>query len=217
MNSGAEIARYARIELKAEDLGKAFGFRKVLKGINLQVHSGEVLAVTGENGSGKSTLLRVLAGLQRASRGSVWMEGDGKRLNPVERRCASALAAPAINPYHHLSLRENVQFVTRARGLSGRDGAEELAEQVGLADRLDDLVGSFSSGMIQRTRLALALATRAEALFLDEPTQCLDDAGREVVSRVVGMQRGRGICIIATNDRFDASLADRNIDLGSRN
>ena len=103
----------------------------------------------------------------------------------------------------------------RISGFSARQGAPDagsvadLCALIGLSDRQEELVSSFSSGMLQRVRLALALAVRPPVLLLDEPSQCLDDEGRALVSKIVEAQRKAGVCVIATNDGSDAALADR--------
>lgn len=203
----------AGIRLVAEGLGRVFGPRRVLRDVSFDAGFGEVVAICGANGSGKSTLIRMLAGLLAPSSGQTWIELSGRRLLAQERRAVSTLASPAMQPYLHLSFAENLAFFTQGRAL--KCDCTELAELVGLSGRMDDLVGSYSSGMIQRTRLALALSARPRALFLDEPTQFLDQSGRALVEQLVAAQRKRGLTVIATNDEFDASLADRSFVLTS--
>lgn len=216
MKNGA-LSGNAASGLRAEGLCRSFGFRRVIQEVCLEVKQGEVLAICGPNGSGKSTLVRLLTGLLMPSRGRTWVEMDGKQLSAEERWQLVSLAAPAINPYSHLSLAENISFVGKSRGgISSTGEISALTELIGLADRQDDLVGSFSSGMVQRVRLALAVAARPRVLFLDEPTHCLDDAGRQLVAKLVERQREVGICVIATNDAHDVSLADRTFDVSGR-
>lgn len=202
------------ISLRTEKISKSFGYRHVLREISLEVKQGESLAIRGPNGSGKSTLARLLAGLLQPTRGRVLVELGEREVTQVERWRLGALAAPAINPYSHLTLAENISFVSSARGLVvSHKRIAELIEFVGLTDRREDLVGAFSSGMVQRTRLALAIALSPRLLFLDEPSQFLDDTGRDLVARVVQHQRQCGACVIATNDDTDASLADHVLHL----
>jgi len=199
--------------LHAEGLSRSFGFRQVLRDLSFSVHQGEVVAVCGPNGSGKSTLLRMLAGLLAPSAGRTWVSVAGQPLPDEQRWDVVALAAPAINPYMHLTLAENLSFMSRTRGVKSAS-PHELAVMAGLDGRADDLVGSYSTGMIQRTRLALALAIAPRVLLLDEPGHCLDGSGREMLTRLVDRQRKHGLCLIATNDAQDRDLADREITLG---
>lgn len=198
--------------LIAQHLHRSFGARQAVCDMSLQLTFGQTLAVVGPNGCGKSTLLKMLAGLLRPTSGQTWLETGGRRLDHQERRSATALAAPYIEPYHHLTLLENLRFAAKSRGIPA-DLCLETAAFVGLESRCADLTGSFSSGMLQRTRLALALITRPLLLLLDEPTQTLDDEGRDLVSRIVSLQRERGICVIATNDQRDLALATCQVSL----
>lgn len=204
----------ADVALRAEGLCKSYGYRRVLRDVSLELMHGDTLAVIGANGAGKSTLMRMLAGLLRPSRGRVIVESGGCEALPESRRRLVSLTSPAIAPYLHLTLSENIAFMMHARGASAPPGCEEeIARLVGLAERRNDPVASFSSGMVQRTRLAVAIATSPSVLLLDEPTHCLDRAGREVVRGIVEHQRGRGMCIIATNDSEDAALCASTLDL----
>lgn len=218
LKSTAGAGDASALVLRADGICRSFGSRGVIRDFSIQVCTGQVIAVRGPNGSGKSTLLRMLAGLLRPTRGAAWVEVDGRRAPQDEARRLIALAAPAIQPYVHLSLMENLVFFSRARGLRHSSGeAAGLCDLIGLHDRRHDLVESFSSGMLQRTRLALALVARPPVLLLDEPSQCLDDSGRALLSRIVGEQRQRGLCVIATNDAVDAALADAEVFLQGQN
>lgn len=213
MTDGGAAAGEGRLRLQATDLGKRFGWRRVFRGLCLEAEPGGVLVVRGSNGSGKSTLLRILAGLLRPTEGTVRLEpareGSGSLL-----RGRVALAAPAINPYAHLTLAENIRFFLHARGSSaGESGIRSAAALVGLDDRLDEPVGDFSSGMTQRVRLALAVAGQPEVLLLDEPSHCLDEDGRRLVREIVETQARRGICILATNDEREAELGERHVSM----
>ncbi len=212
MTVGDAAVAGGRLTLRADSLGKSFGWRRVFRGLCLEAEPGSVLVVRGSNGSGKSTLLRILAGLLRPSEGTVRLEPGGGDPGAARRRVA--LAAPSINPYAHLTLAENVLFFLQARGLPGGPGeARRAAAMVGLEDRLDETLASFSSGMTQRVRLALAAAVAPEVLLLDEPSHCLDEDGRGLVREIVERQCRRGICILATNDGSEAGLGDRHISM----
>ena len=202
------------LRLVADGVSRSFGPRKVIRSLSLEVASGEVLAVRGANGSGKSTLLRLLAGLLRPTGGETWVEVRGRRVSREQRWAMAALAAPAIQPYLHLTLAENLRFLGAARGGAPDAGSvADLCRLVGLSDRRDQPVASFSSGMLQRVRLALAVAARPPVLLLDEPSQCLDGEGRALVAKIVEAQRSAGVCVIATNDDSDAAFADRSFVL----
>lgn len=213
MTDGGAAVTGAGLKLQAEGLGKRFGWRRVFRGLSLEAERGSVLVVRGSNGSGKSTLLRILAGLLRPTEGTVRLETDVPEA-PPGLRCRVALAAPSINPYARLTLAENIQFFLQARGASAEPGqARRVAGLVGLEDRLHEPVGSFSSGMTQRVRLALAAAAEPDVLLLDEPSHCLDEDGRRLVREIVERQACRGICVLATNDEREAELGARHISM----
>lgn len=91
---------------------------------------------------------------------------------------------------------------------------DEVLEQVGLRDRADDLVTTFSSGMLQRVRFAVALVVSPDVLLLDEPGSNLDDAGREIVRGVISSSRKAGrVVVVATNDAREADLCDEGVSI----
>ena len=163
----------ALVEL--EGVVKRFGRREALADVSLEVGTGEIVGLAGPNGSGKTTLLRLLAGLTRPTRGRVRVFG----LDPSERRervmehARFAFAPPAL--YDSLRAREHLRYLA---GLGGTNTVEasvdEALERVGLADRAQDRVGTFSFGMRQRLILAQALLPRPRLLVLDEPADGLD-------------------------------------------
>lgn len=198
------------ITLRASKLGKRFGRRRVFRDIDLEVKGGESLAITGHNGSGKSTLVRVLAGVLRPTTGSVTLRVADKEIPREERPFRTGLVAPYLNLYAQFSPAENLRFIARARALTDREARiAQILRLVGLTEREDDLVATFSSGMVQRVRLAAAVLGDPDVLILDEPTSNLDDAGREVVRRVIDEHRDSGkVVIVATNDAAEAATCD---------
>lgn len=204
------------VELQIERLGKAYGARRVLWNISATLRAGEVLLVTGPNGIGKSTLLRLLAGLLRPSHGAITYVIGGTRLAPDAARDQIGLVGPDVQLYRELSAREHLAFVADVRGLACAAAQHQaLLEQVGLGHRADHAVGTFSSGMLQRLRYALALLSRPPVLLLDEPTAMLDAAGVALVDQIVAEQRRRGITVIATNDARDHRYGDWLLRLGA--
>lgn len=193
--------------LVIDRVSKRYGGRLVLRDIVAEVRAGEVLLVTGPNGIGKSTLLRLLAGLQQPSAGSIAYELGGLAYDPIEARVALGFVGADVHLYRELTAREHIDFVVDVRGLSG-DAAHGALDRVGLGDRQDQLVGTFSSGMQQRLRYALALLAGPVVLLLDEPTTNLDARGIALAERIIGEQRARGITVIATNDERDRRYGD---------
>ncbi len=192
------------VQLQIDGVSKQYGTRWVLRDIHADLHSGDALLITGHNGAGKSTLLRLLAGLQRPSGGTMTYTFNSAALEPSAARSFLALVGPDVQLYRELTAIEHLHFINDVRG-AGQSDAEQrsLLGRVGLSGSEDKLVGSFSSGMQQRLRYALAMMVEPAVLLLDEPTTNLDAAGIALVDQVVADQRERGITIIATNDRRD--------------
>lgn len=189
-----------------------FGPRRLFAGLTVEVGPGVPLAVVGPNGSGKSTLLRLFAGLAAPTDGAVRLEAGGRAVPPEEHPRTVGLVAPALQLYEPLSARENLAFLASARRLPGAAArvAETLA-RVGLADRADDAVGTFSTGMRQRLRIASALLHDPPVLLLDEPGATLDAAGRALVDSVLET-RGK-VVVLATNDPAEAARCRRRVEL----
>ena len=152
--------------LEIDDLAKRYNRRQVFSGLNTCVTEGTSLAITGPNGSGKSTLIRVLCGLVRPNGGQVTVTLDDQKLSPAECRAHIGLVAPDLSLYHELTALENLSFFAQVRGLTlDSTKLESLLAQVGLAERGDDLVGAYSSGMRQRLKYAQALLHSPRLLF----------------------------------------------------
>lgn len=198
-----------------EDIGKRFGNRSVLAGVSGSLAPGRVVVVTGPNGSGKSTLLNILSGLLRPSRGAVrYLEGGAEI--PRQRWFARlGVAAPDMAVYEELSALENLRLFTRLRGLRvGADLLGSLLSDLGLAAREHRRpVGTYSSGMKQRVKLAQAVVHAPSVLLLDEPSSNLDAAGHEVVASLVGRFRAGAAVAVATNDPREMAWGDDGIDL----
>ena len=192
--------------------GHRFGRRVLFAGLDLTVSPGDVVVVAGDNGAGKSTLLRCVAGLIRPLAGEVTLERAGRPVVGLERRNAVGYLSPETMPYRPLTVRENLDFFARVRGLPGWDADE--VEQLGLTPRLDDHVSSLSSGYVQRVKLALALLHRPAVLLLDEPSVTLDETGQQQVAAVVARQRERGLAMVAANDPRDVAYGTRIVRLG---
>jgi len=204
------------MQLSAEKLGKRFGQRKVFKDISFSLQQGESLAVTGPNGSGKTTLLLTLIGLLRPSHGMRFFKENDSPLTEQGIRRRISLVAPYLSLYDYLSGEENLTFFATLGGLSltGKE-SDRILEQVGLAGRGCDLFRTYSSGMKQRLKYAVALMQRPGFLFLDEPTSNLDDDGKQIVRKVIEELREHTILVIATNEQGEYELATKRCQLGN--
>jgi heme exporter protein A len=203
------------VSVEFRGVSKRFGARSVLTSVTGTLQRGRVLVVAGPNGAGKSTLLNILAGVLRPSRGEVvYREGDAalSRSHWFEHL---GMAAPDMSLYEELSALENLRFFARLRGLDREETQlGGLLEDLGLSPREQKrAVGTYSSGMKQRVKLAQAVLHEPPVLLLDEPSSNLDEAGHGVVTDLVARFRERAAVAVATNDPRELTWADARIDL----
>ena len=192
-----------------------------LDSVDLAIAAGEFLAVVGPSGGGKSTLLHLIAGIDRATSGSIRVGGRDVAALPereltLYRRREVGVVFQFFNLLPHLTVRENVEL---PRLLDGkRDAAsraKELLERVDLARRSDAYPGELSGGEMQRAAIARGLVTGARLLLADEPTGNLDSRhGEEVLLLLDEVRRERGVTLIlATHSEAAARRADRIVEL----
>ena len=193
---------------------KRFGPRPVLRGITLDVASGEFLTILGESGSGKTTLLRLIAGFERLDGGEILM--DGARLDPIpahQRQVNTVFQSYAIFP--HLSVFENVAYGLRAKNAPKSEIPDRVTQalaMVKMSDFAQSAPSRLSGGQQQRVALARALVNRPRVLLLDEPLSALDaNLRRQMQTELKSLQREVGITFIfVTHDQEEAmALSDR--------
>lgn len=203
------------ISISINDVSKKFGERTALRKVSANAASGRVLVVTGQNGTGKSTLLKVVAGLIRPSTGEV-RYSDGTSTGDAARfRDRIGFISPELALYEELTALDNLAFFAGLKGVQDPVAAgEALLKRVGLLDRADDPLGSFSSGMKQRVKFCFSLVNDPDVWLIDEPTANLDDPGKELVYSLISERRRRSAIIIATNEKEEVPLGDEAVILG---
>ncbi len=196
---------------------KSFGSLEVLRGIDLEVLSGQVVALIGRSGSGKSTALRCINALEPITGGELRVCGyDLHREKPNLRllRQEVGIVFQSYNLFPHLTAAENITLAPRKVKKLSRDAARELArevlEQVGLADRMDSYPEQLSGGQQQRVAIARSLAMRPKLMLFDEVTSALDPELTGEVLRVIGQLAASGMTmVIVTHEMaFARQVAD---------
>src|SRR3990170_993928 len=178
--------------IRARDLEKRYGRRRVLGGVDIIVPARGFAVVTGPNGSGKTTLMRMLAGLAAPTRGVLEVD--------VDRAQLGYLAHESL-VYRELTALENLDLYGRLyRVPERRERIGMLLERFGLWDVRSDRVSTYSRGMIQRLALCRALLHDPELILLDEPYSALDEEGAELLDRELETLAGSRTLIVATHD-----------------
>ena len=200
------------------DLHKSFGPLEVLRGINAEVSTGEVVCIIGPSGSGKSTLLRCVNLLEQPTSGKVFFGGveltdPDVDIDAARRRIG--MVFQGFNLFANLTVLGNLTIAQRKVLRRGRAEAEQVArknlDKVGLSDKIDAHPGQLSGGQQQRAAIARALAMDPEVMLFDEPTSALDP---ELVGDVLGVMRqladeGMTMLVVTHEMQFAREVADR--------
>jgi polar amino acid transport system ATP-binding protein len=202
-------------------LRKSFGANEVLKGIDLTVQSGEVIAIIGKSGSGKSTLLRCINGLETFQDGALTVDG-----RPLLHDSAAAMRElrqhvgmifQSFNLFPHLTVGRNVMLaptlVKKKDSAAATELAKKLLERVGLAEKFDAMPDQLSGGQQQRVAIARALAMEPAVLLCDEITSALDPELVGEVLRVVESlaEEGMTLLMVTHEMSFARKVSDRVI------
>lgn len=218
MSMSSTEAAPAEAIVSIQGLEKSYGDNVVLRGVDLDIHRGEVVVVLGPSGSGKSTMLRCINRLEEPSAGAILFEGTditakGTDINAVRQRLG--MVFQQFNLFPHLSVKRNVMIAQQKVLKRSRDEAERIAvaelEKVGLADRIDFMPSQLSGGQQQRVAIARALAMNPGVMLFDEATSALDP---ELVRDVLGVMRdlarqGMTMIVVTHEMGFARDVADR--------
>lgn len=209
--------------LEITNLSRSFNGHQALHSTSLSLRDGEYVAIVGESGVGKSTLLNLIAGLDRADRGTVVLDGeDLARLDEAAltrwRRNKLGFVFQAFHILPHLTLLQNVVLPLWLQGTSGAaadEAARQMLDAVGLGGRTASWPHELSGGELQRVAIARALVHRPRLVLADEPTGNLDPANAaRVLTLLAERIRAAGaIGILVTHSREAATTADRTLHL----
>ena len=206
--------------LELQRLSKSFGDTPVFHNIGFTLARGEIVALVGESGVGKSTLLNCIAGLERADRGRLMLDGQdlstlGEDARARLRRAQLGFVFQAFHVLPHLSVAENVSLPLLLLGRPDAARVAAMLDAVGLGSLAARMPAQLSGGQLQRVAIARALVHAPALILADEPTGNLDPATAErVLALLVAQVRGHGAaCLLATHSEAAARHADRVLHL----
>jgi ABC-2 type transport system ATP-binding protein len=198
--------------IQVQGLEKSYQDVDVLRGVDLDVARGSILALLGSNGAGKTTLVKILSTLLRADAGTASVAGYDVAAEPASVRDSISLTGQFAAVDEILSGRENLVLVARLRHLEDPGTiAEVLLERFALTDAAERRVSTYSGGMRRRLDIAMSLIGDPPVIFLDEPTTGLDPQARNEVWQAVKELAGQGTTVLLTTQYLDEAeqLADR--------
>ena len=204
--------------IETRNLTKSFGGLQVLKGVDLQVHQGEAIAVIGPSGGGKSTFLRCLNLLEQPDGGDVIFEGqkiNQKGTDVDLYRQKMGMVFQHFNVFPHMTVQENVTLapvlLKKKTPAEAQAQALNLLDRIGLLDKKDEYPRKLSGGQKQRLAIVRALAMEPDVMLFDEPTSALDpEMVGEVLSVIRALVKGGMTTVIVTHEMgFAREVSDR--------
>jgi lipoprotein-releasing system ATP-binding protein len=209
--------------IEVKNIHKSFGDLEVLKGVNLRVKQGEIVAIVGKSGAGKTTLLQLIGTLDRPTNGQVLIDGtDVFTLNDTQLAAFRNKHIGFIFQFHQLlpefTALENVcipAMIAREKVADYQPRAKQLLTDLGLADRMEHKPNELSGGEKQRVAAARALMMKPSIILADEPTGSLDEKNKRELSELLlhlREQYGQTILLV-THDKDLAAMADRVIEI----
>ncbi len=204
--------------IQVRDLKKSYGKNQILKGINLDIHAGEVVVIIGPSGCGKSTLLRSLNLLETPTSGSITFEGTeitdkSPDINKIRRKIGMVFQQQSLFPT--MSVKKNIMlapvYLKMMTEEEASKKADELLKRLGLSEKADVYPSKLSGGQQQRVGIVRALAMNPDVMLFDEPTSALDP---EMVGEVLALMKdlanmGMTMVIVTHEMRFAREVADR--------
>ena len=204
--------------IEVKNLYKSFGKIEVLKGINAEIHKGEVVVIIGPSGSGKSTFLRTLNLLEEPTKGEIFFEGvniTDPKININKHRQKMGMVFQQFNLFPNMTVLKNMTLapikLKKATKAEAEERAKKLLERVGLADRANAYPSQLSGGQKQRVAIVRALCMQPDVMLFDEPTSALDP---EMVGEVLDVMKnlandGMTMAVVTHEMGFAREVADR--------
>lgn len=209
--------------IEVKNIHKSFGDLEVLKGVNLSIEKGEIVAIIGKSGAGKTTLLQLIGTLDRPTNGQVLIDGtDVFTLNDTQLAAFRNKHIGFIFQFHQLlpefTALENVcipAMIAREKVADYQHRAKQLLTDLGLADRMEHKPNELSGGEKQRVAAARALMMKPSIILADEPTGSLDEKNKRELSELLLHLREQycQTILLVTHDKDLAAMADRVIEI----
>jgi lipopolysaccharide export system ATP-binding protein len=198
--------------IRTEQLIKSFRRRRVVDGISIEVHRGEVVGLLGQNGAGKTTTFYMIVGLLRPDRGKVWLGDRNITRQPMYRRARSGIGYLPQEPsaFRKLTVEENLALVLQMQGVPGREQRKRidtLLDEFHLAHLRYHRAAVLSGGERRRVELARALATQPDFILLDEPFTGVDPIEISAIQQMVLELKDRNIGVLITDHNVRETLA----------
>jgi ABC-2 type transport system ATP-binding protein len=189
--------------LEVVSLSKRFKKNKAVDGVNIFLEKGETVGLLGPNGAGKSTIISMISSLISPSEGDVRLHNNSILASPGQLRRVLGVVPQEIALYTDLTAKENLEFFGKIHRLKGKKLKErivEILEQIGLTERQNDVVKTFSGGMKRRLNIGVALLHDPEILIMDEPTVGIDPQSRNyILEQVKRLNREKNMTILYTS------------------
>ena len=208
--------------IQLHGITKSFGSLQVLRGIDLQVNRGEVVAIVGPSGAGKTTLLQIMGTLDRPDEGEVIIDGENvSRLSATKiahfRNKNIGFVFQSFNLIDELNVEENVELPLKALGVPAKERRQRVVEilrQLKMSHRAHHYPPQLSGGQQQRVAIARAVVTKPSLLLADEPTGNLDSRNGLEVMELLSQLNQQGVTIVmVTHSQHDATFAQRTVEL----
>jgi lipopolysaccharide export system ATP-binding protein len=200
------------MEIRTEELVKSYRGRRVVDGISLQVHEGEIVGLLGHNGAGKTTTFYMVVGLVKPDRGRVLLNGQDVTRQPMYRRARAGVGYLPQEPsvFRKLTVEENLRLVLQMIGKSAAEQqaiAEQLMEEFHVTHLRHQIGYQLSGGERRRVEIARALATQPSFVLLDEPFTGIDPIEVHTIQQLVAQLKSRGIGVLITDHSVRETLA----------
>lgn len=194
------------VTVEIKNLYMNYGMKEVLKGINLEIHKGEIIGYIGTNGAGKSTTIKIILGIVEGYKGQVKVLGQDISKDKVEYKRKIGYVPEVAEIYDNLTAREYLTFISTLYGMSYEKAdkkAEKLMYLFGLSNSYDSIINTFSKGMKQKVLIIASMIHNPDILFLDEPLNGLDANSVMVVKEILSSLSKQGKTIFYSSHIMD--------------